>query len=100
MQNLDCAVIGFAVTWRGTFEEVKNYWYPTIKNEFDTCKLIYLIGNKRDLKEKRQVKKKEGIEFAKKENLRFFEISCKTDEGIKEFFDDLKHNLLKELNQN
>ena len=50
--------------------------------------------------EDRQVTREEAIEFAKKENLRFFEISCKTDEGIKEFFDDVKHNLLKELNQN
>ena len=50
--------------------------------------------------ENRQVTREEAIEFAKKEKLRYFEISCKTDEGIKEFFDDLKNNLLNELNQN
>ena len=66
MQNLDCAVIGYDITVRETFQETINYWYPTIKNEFDTCKLIYLIGNKRDLKEKRQVKKKKGLNLQKK----------------------------------
>ena len=100
IQNLDCAIIGYDITNRRTFEEVINYWHPLIKNEFKTCNSIYLIGNKIDLIEDRQVTREEAIEFAKKENLRFFEISCKTDEGIKEFFDDVKHYLLKELNQN
>ena len=100
IQNLDCAIIGYDITNRRTFEEVINYWHPLIKNEFKTCNSIYLIGNKIDLIEDRQVTREEAIEFAKKENLRFFEISCKTDEGIKEFFDDVKHYLLKELYQN
>ena len=66
IRNLDFAVIGYDITVRETFEKAKNYWYYTIKNEFDTCKLIYLIGNKRDLKEKRQVKKKKGLNLQKK----------------------------------
>ena len=59
------------------------------------CELIYLIGNKIDLNERREVDKEEANEFAKSENLRFFEISCKTGEGIKEFMDDLILNLLQ-----
>ncbi len=95
LTDLDCAVIGYDITNRKNFEEAKNYWYPLIKDEFKPCKVIYFIANKIDLLVNEQVTREEGINFAEKENLRFCAISCKTDEGIREFFDDLVHNLLE-----
>ena len=92
--NVDCAIIGYDINNKKNFEEAKNFWYPTAK-QIDECELIYLIGNKIDLNERREVDKEEANEFAKSENLRFFEISCKTGEGIKEFMDDLILNLLQ-----
>ena len=94
LRDSDCLVIGYDINNKKNFEEAKNYWYPLVK-EREECNLIYLIGNKIDLNERREVEREEAIEFAKSKNLRFFEISCKTGEGIKEFFDDLVHNLLK-----
>ncbi len=91
--QLDCAVLGYDVTRKETFEEIKKFWLPSLK-EKNLDKLVYLLANKMDLYEINQVKREEAIEFAKKENLRFFEISCKTGSGIKEFFEDLKYNLL------
>ena len=64
--------------------------------EEKSCNLIYFIANKIDLFNQKQVKREEAIEFTKKENLRFFEISCITDTGIKEFIDDLVLNLIKQ----
>ena len=40
---------------------------------------IYLIGNKKDLEERREISEKEGEELAKKEGFLFKEISVKTD---------------------
>ena len=94
-QDSDCIVIGYDITNKKSFEEVLKYWYPKSK-EYDTCKLKYLIGNKIDLNEKRVIKKEVANEFAKLEKLRFFEISCMTDEVIKVFFDDLVYNLIKQ----
>ena len=94
-QDSDCIVIGYDITNKKSFEEVLKYWYPKSK-EYDTCKLKYLIGNKIDLNEKRVIKKEVANEFAKLEKLRFFEISCMTDESIKVFFDDLVYNLIKQ----
>ena len=76
LTDLDCAVIGYDITKRKSFEETINYWYPLIKNEFKTCNVLYLIGNKIDLFEAEQVKREEGMNFAEKNNLRFFAISC------------------------
>ena len=90
--NTDCFVLGYDITSKQSFDELINRWYPMIK-EFNKSNLLYLIGNKRDLYLERKVKEEEAIQFAKLENLRYFEISCKTDDGIKEFWDDLVDNI-------
>ena len=47
---------------------------------------IILIGNKSDLKEERKVDKQNGEDYAKKNNLAFFETSAKENINIKEAF--------------
>ena len=95
MNGIDCAVLGYEINNKETFEEIKNYWCPRIK-KLGYCKLIYLIGNKKDLISYREVNKEEAMKYAESENLRFFEISAKTRDGIHEFFDDLIHNIIKQ----
>ena len=93
IRDPDCIVIGYDITNKLSFEEAKGFWYHMVKKE-KLCNLIYFIANKIDLYNWEEIEIEEAIEFAKKENVRFFEISCKTDEGIKEFFDDLVHNFI------
>ena len=94
LNNSDCIVLGYEVINKHTFEEIKNYWYQTIK-DYLGCNLIYLVGNKIDLYERREVSKEEANEYAKSVNLRFFEISCKTKEGLNEFYNDLVNQILE-----
>ena len=94
LKDSDCVVLGYEVTKKCSFEEITNYWCNTIK-EYLGCNLIYLVGNKIDLFDRREVSKEEGIEYAEKEKLRFFEISCKTKEGINEFYNDLVNQILE-----
>ena len=42
MKDSDCIVIGFDITTNSSFDEVKKYWYPTVKKILKT-NLIYLI---------------------------------------------------------
>ena len=99
LKDSDCVVLGYEVIYKHTFEEIKNYWYKTVKDNLG-CKLIYLVGNKIDLFDKREVSKEEAIEYAKSVNLRFFEISCKTKEGLNEFYNDLVNQILELYNAN
>ena len=94
IKDSDCVVIGFDIADKSSFDEVKEYWYPTVKEILKT-NLIYLIGNKIDLYENAQVDLKEAKNFAIANNLRYFETSCLTTKGIKEFLDDLKNEIIK-----
>ena len=40
MKDVDGIVLGYDITRRETFEEVKNRWYPMVKDISD-CNLIY-----------------------------------------------------------
>ena len=92
--NVDCFVLGYDITLKGSFENIDGYWYPLSKQN-SYSNLFYLIGNKADLFEDEEVSDLETKEYAKNNNMRFFLISCKDSSGIKEFLDDLTNELIK-----
>jgi len=61
-------------------------------------KLIYLLGNKIDLKKKIIIKDKEGKSFSDKNNITFYSISVKNNINIQNFFNDIKSCLEKNTN--
>ena len=89
----DCVVLGYDITNKDSFEAITYYWCHTVKDILGSNALIYLVGNKIDLDDKRVVSKEVAIEYAEKEKLRFFEISCKTNEGFNEFYNDLVNQI-------
>ena len=92
--NADCIIMGYDLTNKKSFEEIKEYYNNTIKDEFK-IDLIYLLGNKIDLKNKIEVAIKEVKEFADKNNIKHFQISVKNNLNIKNFITDLKMNIEK-----
>ena len=94
-KNIDFVVLGYDITNKGSFDSLPRWLNSIIENTTKKVKLIYLIGNKIDLKESRVVSKEDGERFAENFNLRFFEVSCKTGEGIEEFLNDLKNEIAK-----
>ena len=89
----------FSVIDRQSFERVGE-WIDSIKDTVQLqTKSIYLIGNKIDVSN-REVLKEEAVEYAKMNNLKYFETSAKTGHGIREVFEQLYqdiYNLQKEL---
>ena len=89
----------YDISKRITFEKLQ-FWLDDLKENADIDNLfIYLVGNKNDKKEEREVTFEEGNKFAKEKNLPFIEVSAKTGENINQLFDDMiKGTILKIVN--
>ena len=59
--------------------------------------MIYLIGNKSDLEDKRQVTTEEGKQFANENNLKFYETSALNGNNIEEIFVQSATDLVTKL---
>ena len=93
LKDSDCVVLGFDVTNKESFEEIKD-WFLIAKEKTE-AKLMYLIGNKIDLNDERKISENDARNLAKEYNLRYFETSCKLGIGIQNFVDDLAKEIIK-----
>ena len=87
-------IVVFDVTKRETFEHVDD-WLKTIKEELQEPNLI-IFGNKVDM-EDRKVTAEEAENYAKKQNLKYFETSAKLSTGIKDGFNYLVNDTYKKV---
>ena len=87
-------IVVFDVSNRETFEHV-DQWLNTIKEELSDPNLI-IFGNKVDI-EDRKVTAQEAENYAKKQNLKYFETSAKLSKGIKEGFKYIVNDTYKKV---
>ena len=86
VRNSSIVFIVFDITNRKTFESIPK-WIELIKS-IEKNNILVLIGNKEDLKEKREVEKKEGEDLAKENEMHYYELSAKNynNNDIKKIF--------------
>ena len=104
-RDADAVLLVYDISERRSFENIKKYFIPHIKEYCKKDIIILLLGNKADKEEKRQVKTEEGINLAMQENYEFKESSCLHNMNVADAFEYLveKWNLLnkkkeKEIN--
>ena len=91
-----CAFIVYDITDKRTFDDV-NIWLRDCREICYKNVLIYLIGNKSDLEDKRQVSYEEGKQYAEKNNLVFYETSALNGKNIEEIFIQSATDLVNKL---
>ena len=89
-------VLVYDVMKRQTFEHISTW----LKEATDQCTnpdvIKVLIGNKIDCDEsERRVDREEGMEFARDNQMMFFECSAKTEIGIKQAYDEILRKILE-----
>lgn len=84
----------YDITNRESFENIQH-WLKEIDiySTNDECVKL-LIANKIDDGANRTVSKKEGLAFARENNMLFIEASAKTQDGINQAFDEVIQKIL------
>ena len=107
-RNSSLAIIVYSIDSRESFEHAEA-WLNELKSQAHPDVRIFLVGNKADLEESRQVFKEEGIKYKNEKNLDvFMETSAKTGynarnvliEATKVLYKDfLKYREIEEKNK-
>lgn len=72
-------------------------WLKEIKEVGSADLTIALVGNKKDLSDKRRVSSSEGQDFANSNNMVFFESSAVTGENVENVFLDTCSKIMKKV---
>ncbi len=81
------AVLVFDVTNRKTFESIRR-WHMEIKNKCGSIP-IFLIGNKIDLIDKREVSREEAKGLAEELGMEYIETSALENENVEDVFESI-----------
>lgn len=75
-----------------SFNDIRE-WYNNIKEHAKENVEVILVGNKKDMEDKRQVSYEQGQQLATELGLPFMEVSAKTAEGVDDAFLALARNI-------
>ena len=98
-KNSVCALVVYDITKRESFENVQS-WIQDCRNQSPKTIIMVLVGNKNDLENERDVSFDEGEQFAKNNNMIFYETSAKTGKNVNEIFENTVNNISKKIEEN
>lgn len=90
------AFLVYDVTKRDSFENI-NKWLYEVKSHSHERVEVVLIGNKNDMKDKREVSYEEGEKFAHVNGFMFFETSAQTGEKVEEAFKTVAKKIVTKI---
>ncbi|KAL3307926.1 hypothetical protein Ciccas_013549, partial [Cichlidogyrus casuarinus] len=94
-RDAKCFVLVFDITDVESFQHIKTDWMPLIHKHFDGHAPLFLVGNKIDLVEKRQVSREAAQQFLSKQcGSLYVETSAKTSSNVDTLFAQVATALL------
>ena len=85
-RNASLAILVYSIDNKTSFDNLE-VWLNEIKTKGNPDVRIFLVGNKNDLEEKREVSTEEGKKFSEEQNFsEFIETSAKSGNNVQELF--------------
>ena len=98
LKKINAIIFFYDITKEKSFSDIKDDWFKKCNDIINPNEIvIILIGNKTDLESERSVSYEEAENFAKKNNMEFFEISVKTNNNVQEVVYSLTNNLVQKF---
>ena len=88
-KNSKIVILVYDITNKKSFNELKNYWYPYIKDNLGNSIVLGIAGNKSDLYEKEEVNEEDAREFSNSIDAIFNLTTAKNNEAINNLFKEL-----------
>ena len=98
-KNSVCALVVYDISKHSSFEDIQVWIDDCIKQTAKSV-LLFLIGNKNDLNDEREVSYEEGEAYAKAHKMMFLEASAKTGNNINEIFERSVKQIAKNIKNN
>ena len=89
-------IVAYDVTDRETFARVPE-WVEKLNDLADPQCVIYIVGTKCDLKDKKVVSTQEGEQLAQQLGIGFIEVSSKTGENVENVFTLISEKVLMKI---
>ena len=94
-KDANVIIFVYDITSKKTFDALINFWYEELRNNCTSNPIYALVGNKNDLYMNQQVNTSDAKNLAKNLGGIFQLTSAKTNEGIKNLFDNIGKKILK-----
>ena len=88
-KKADCCLLVYDITNRESFDVLKDYYIPKIKEYCNQILKVVLLGNKADLEDQREVQDTEGSDLALENGYVFMESSCANNYNVLDAFTTL-----------
>jgi Ras-related protein Rab-6A len=97
LRDTAACVVVYDVTSRKSFDSVKK-WVEVVRKERgeESGVVMFLVANKKDLNDMREVTTEEGQALADKMPMTFCELSAKTGSGVSELFQSIAQKMPSE----
>jgi Ras-related protein Rab-1A len=89
-------MVVYDITDPESFNNINN-WLIEIEKNANKNVYKYLVGNKSDLEQKRQISYEQGKEFADTYGMKFIETSAKTSSNVSEAFVTMTKEIISQM---
>ena len=93
-KNASVCILVYDITQKASFDDIKNYWIPELKENAPDNIILALVGNKSDKYTEAEVTEDEGKALAKEVNAIYMRTSAKLNSSIDELFFSIGNKFL------